>query len=407
MSDLTAGLALLLFLVCWFSPFLFVPELAARGFLSEPPPVPVAFEIERQGTPGARVRAPISNETRLERLSPEQARRLSDWLASWSRPNVDSTTAHHAEVEAAIARLYGTSSDSRLRFRWVGSPRAAPVTERNPFSPPDRRRLLPKATHLGLNVREQVLEQIAPSLDAQIRIALGRKGSGWQDYLTILNAFPSRRLVDLAAMDGASPRFDDQVAFYLCCREVLGVRFDDLTSARLDLLAHTAKCFGWWWPHRWLCVVSEAPSALHRDDRARLHHPRGPAVQFCDGFSVHAWHGTTVPKAWITAPAKLPPRVALTRPNLEQRRAALEIIGWKRVVDELQPRFIDTDADPAVGQLLEADLPELGPARFLKVRCGTGREFVLAVPRWMRTAAEANAWTYDLSADEYKLEVRT
>jgi hypothetical protein len=42
----------------------------------------------------------------------------------------------------------------------------------------------------------------------------------------------------------------------------------------------------------------------------------------------------------------------------------------------------------------------------LRVRCGTGREFVLAVPPTVLSAREANAWTYGLSPEEYQLEAR-
>jgi hypothetical protein len=47
------------------------------------------------------------------------------------------------------------------------------------------------------------------------------------------------------------------------------------------------------------------------------------------------------------------------------------------------------------------------PARFLRVRCATGRDFVLSVPLQMRTALEANAWTYGMNPEDYQLEVRT
>ena len=70
---------------------------------------------------------------------------------------------------------------------------------------------------------------------------------------------------------------------------------------------------------------------------------------------------------------------------------------------------------PAVDGIIDSlptfafdDLPEeLRFARFLKVRCATGREFVLGVPLEMRTAREANAWTYQLHTDDYPLDVRT
>ncbi len=100
--------------------------------------------------------------------------------------------------------------------------------------------------------------------------------------------------------------------------------------------------------------------------------------------------------------------VALTWNNTEQRRAAAEIIGWRRVLEWLRAITIDKDIDPEIGELVEGYLPDgEGRARFLKVQCGTGRQFVLSVPVEMRTAREANAWTYGLEPDEYRLEART
>ena len=63
--------------------------------------------------------------------------------------------------------------------------------------------------------------------------------------------------------------------------------------------------------------------------------------------------------------------------------------------------------DPTVGELLDARMPDGGTLRFLRVRCGTGREFALSVPPTMRTAREANAWTYGLTQETYELEART
>jgi hypothetical protein len=99
--------------------------------------------------------------------------------------------------------------------------------------------------------------------------------------------------------------------------------------------------------------------------------------------------------------------LALTWPNIEQRRCLAEIIGWKRVIEKLQPRVVDADADPEIGTLLEVDLPNSPGEKFLKVLCGTKREFVLPVPPEMQSAAQANAWTWGLSKEEYRPEVRT
>jgi len=83
------------------------------------------------------------------------------------------------------------------------------------------------------------------------------------------------------------------------------------------------------------------------------------------------------------------------------------MVGWDRVLEALHRVTVDKHDDPQVGELVEVDLPLDGPSRLLKVRCGTGRTFVLSVPPTMGTALEANAWTYGLPASEYHIEVRT
>lgn len=46
--------------------------------------------------------------------------------------------------------------------------------------------------------------------------------------------------------------------------------------------------------------------------------------------------------------------------------------------------------------------------RFLVVRCGTERSFAIRVPQTMKTALEAQAWTWGLEPDQFvRPEVRT
>jgi hypothetical protein len=88
-----------------------------------------------------------------------------------------------------------------------------------------------------------------------------------------------------------------------------------------------------------------------------------------------------VPKEWILSPKSVLPETALTWPNVEQRRAAAEIVGWGRVLDQLQCETIDADPDPLIGTLLRVVLPDAQGAHdeFLRVRCPTGRDFALCV----------------------------
>jgi hypothetical protein len=152
-------------------------------------------------------------------------------------------------------------------------------------------------------------------------------------------------------------------------------------------------------PSRGFCVITARPSFIKRDAAGRLHAEDGNAIEWPDGWGVACWHGTRVPLEWPTSKESLTPTMALTWQNIEQRRAACEILGWARILGALNASVVDESEDPQIGTLLEVDLPDSPRERFLRVRCGTGREFVLPVDPKCRTAASANAWSFGTTAD--------
>jgi hypothetical protein len=287
-----------------------------------------------------------------------------------------------------------------VRFQWVASPGAAWEVALFLGFRPELGWKDPRLKIPGYAIRP-VGELPAVAIE-QIRGELTRAASVWRDMPVILGAMPGS-----SSLSGLSAPSDHAPRFLTCCRDVLVVRYHDGADEELDAFMQTARCFSWWWPTESTCVVSMRPTVVHRDQEGRLHHPHEPAVEFRDGFSAFAWHGTGVPESWIRRPETLSVDQALEWPDFAQRRAAQQIIGWKRIVDALRGCTIDADADPSIGELVETVLPNGRRVVFLKVRCGTGRDFVLSVPQWMRTAREANAWTYGLSPDQYQPEVRT
>jgi hypothetical protein len=151
---------------------------------------------------------------------------------------------------------------------------------------------------------------------------------------------------------------------------------------------------GYRFMHAKFCIVADRPRVLTKDERNRPHAERGPHLAWSDGFERYAWHGVMVPKEWITSPGALDAKTALTWPNIEQRRAAAEILGWSKILSEVPCRVLDKDPDPMIGELLEVDLPDSPKAKFLRVRCGTGREFCLPMPPEVKTALVGNAWSF-------------
>lgn len=211
-----------------------------------------------------------------------------------------------------------------------------------------------------------------------------------------------RRELSSASSDNTYSQYDlAELSKYMCLADANLIPKTPIMEA-LHSLCLSA---GWVLPSRKVCFVSERPEILKTDDRGLPHCQDGPAIKYSDGYSLHAWHGVRFPKNWIEKPPS--PSAALKWPNIEQRRIACEMIGWDKILDELNAVVINCDDDPEIGELVSVVLPGIGTEQFLRVRCGTGRNFALPVPPEMKTALEANAWTWELEPHQYKPEVRT
>ena len=197
----------------------------------------------------------------------------------------------------------------------------------------------------------------------------------------------------------------DWLGYYEYFYKVLGIEACKKLEGFMELAQHC----GWLNMYEDVVVFQDRPEVLKFDDQKRLHSEDGPAILYSDGYAVYSWHGVAIPSAWIESREELTAKEALSWDNIEQRRCACEIIGWANVLRELNARTIDVDDNPMIGTLVEVDIPDVGEnEKFLKVLCGTGREFAIPVPPDMTTALEATAWTYGLDGDILReLEVRT
>lgn len=194
--------------------------------------------------------------------------------------------------------------------------------------------------------------------------------------------------------------------YLTACRDILGLRLKEFE--KYAPWEQAAIHGGFRIMHERFCIVSDFPEALRIDDQNQPHCDFGPSHRWRDGWSLYHWHGIRIPATWIEEKEKLAPETALKWDNVEQRRAAGEIIGMHRVLDLLNCKVIDQHPNPEVGTLVEADIPEIGRERFLRVRCGTGREFALCVPPDTRSALEAQSWGWGKDPDDFVLpEVRT
>jgi len=180
------------------------------------------------------------------------------------------------------------------------------------------------------------------------------------------------------------------LAFFDFYKEVAGI---DYKTAIAGHMLNALHC-GWWWAFDEECIMSDKCTEVHLDAEDRPHNPKGPALGYKDGLGIYAWHGLSVYKSWIMTPDSVDCMKVLNERNAERRRAGVEILGWERILKALKVKVLDTDPDPQIGELLETDLPDQPRQKFIRVKCGTGRQFCLPVPPEVKTALEGNAWTF-------------
>ena len=332
---------------------------------------------------------------KIEKLTAEQAALLPQFRAQWLQWGINTDRADRAKAEAAVLAMRARiGTTKRPIFVWCESPATVALAvhflKSEPFkkwadSIPDTLESSlwsslesSLGSSLGSSLRSSLWSSLGSSLESSLESILGNFWWGQHDSYWI--------------------------AFYLFCRDVVGVKYAAQKSSDLDLWRDVSQSCCWWQCYENYVIISDRPTVCCMDDRDVLHCQSGPALAFADGWMVHAWHGVSVPAEWIEDKLSLTPSVALRQTNTEQRRAACEILGWDSILRDLKAKTIERDHDPEIGELLEVELPYAGRERFLRVRCGTGRTFAIPVPPDMETALEANAWTYDLPTDLLKMK---
>lgn len=352
----------------------------------------------------------------------EVARHREEWLgrALSARP------ADRPAAEAAISALYRSMGFPAPRFHWVSSPLAATCT----LPPGNRGRRAEVIEELERWPVVAVLKAAAVEIRLAADTAERRAHSGVRDELRAFQqsleacvwAVHRPALVQgserALRLDGwyrtsAAP----WTAYHDGLRSLAGVVFDPGHARILDLFKAVASAVNWWWPREHVCVVSERPLEIHteadgRAGRRRLHRADGPAVRYADGWTTHAWHGTTVPEWVIADPAV--ERIAAER-NVEVRRCAIERIGWADYLDRAGLALLATAPDPGNpgSELRLYDSGREDTRVLLAVngsleRDGRRRRYGLTVPGHFLDPVAAAAWTYGLHRDQYaRLSRRT
>ncbi|HSV48341.1 MAG TPA: hypothetical protein VLJ58_21310 [Ramlibacter sp.] len=348
--------------------------------------------------------------TRIDALTPEQAARFADWTKQWIEIGLSTEPADFdAATEAALRAYKLANLEKPMVVLRMGSPYGATLGGTIAWA---------MLRELGAQVESQVWSQVRSQVESQVgsqvesqvwsqvrsQVESQVESQVWSQVESQVESQVGSQVGSAVNNDRGGAFWASWCAYVSFFRDVMG--WKDPVLERFTIDEALTKSCGWVWWHENVLAISDRPTVIRRDDSGRLHGEKGPSIAYRDGWSLYHWHGVAVPEEWITRKA-ITPTEALHWPNVEQRRAACEILGWANILNELNAKVIDKDDDEEIGSLLEVNLPDSGPERFLSVRCGTGRRFALPVPREVDTALAANAWTYGLDRLSFKPEIRT
>ena len=328
---------------------------------------------------------------KITKLTPAQTARFGEWSKKWVNIGLSTAPANFESAEVAALKIYDLLKLERpLVVLRLSSPYGAVVGGVLALEVLKKLKIKKVWSQVGSQVGSQVRSQVESQVESQVRSQVWSQVESQAYYNLYHGAF--------WASWGAYVSF---------LRDVCG--WTNSILSRFELEETLIKSCNYVWWHENVLAISDRPSVLNRDREGRLHCETGPSIAYRDGWSLWHWHGVAVPSEWITNRKKLSPKTALTHTNIEQRRAALEIVGWPRVLRELKAKVIDEHSDPQYGSLLEVKLPDLdNKSKFLTAQCGTKREFAIGVPPEINTVAQAQAWLTGLPENEFEFPpVRT
>ena len=372
----------------------------------------------------------MATKTKLERLTDEQEAQIAPWRDQWIAHGLNTEPAHRPRAEAGVRLAYQAAGlEPPHIFIWLDSPLAgcygAAMLANLPKGAQVRAQVGDQVwaqvrDQVWAQVRDQVWAQVRDQVRAQVRDQV-RAQVGAQVWAQVWAQVGAQVGAQVWAQvgDQVGDQVWDQVHKSAWGQHDAWLSFHDFMhrvvavpgAERIEGLTEVAQSAGWWWPFKGAVILTERPTALHRDAENRLHNEDGPALSYPDGWSIWAWHGVRVPQWAIEAPTA---ELIHAEGNVEIRRCAIERLGWDAYIRQADLQLSDPVADPGnPGQELRLSQPlDLfgGDEELVRVlictngtveRDGTRRSFGLTVPAVVTTPIAAAAWGYDLTPKQY------
>jgi hypothetical protein len=142
------------------------------------------------------------------------------------------------------------------------------------------------------------------------------------------------------------------------------------------------------------------PDMVNIDINKRIHSENSCSVHFKDGYEIYSWHGTIIPKSWITNKDLITKDVVLNEQNAEIRRVLQEILGSEEFCKRLECEIVDSKID-GQGNLMslwrskERDIVCNEFIQYYDCTCpSTKRRYFLCVPETCKNVEDAKRYTF-------------
>ena len=98
-----------------------------------------------------------------------------------------------------------------------------------------------------------------------------------------------------------------------------------------------------------VCICSEMPTKIHRNNNLRLHSEDSYAIEWADGYGIYCWNGLAVDERFIKQPETLDREYILGEDNAEKRRCIMERLGGSEYYNRIYGKdglvVVDEDTD--------------------------------------------------------------
>jgi hypothetical protein len=368
---------------------------------------------------------------RIDSLTDAQRERMDSWADEWIEIGLRTGPADRPAFESAARRCYKHAGIPWPdRVVWVSSPLvmaiAAPVsaliihmTKRDAVSGAVR------GAVRGA-VDDAVDDAVDGAVDDAVRDAVRGAVGGAVDG-AVRGAVDIRKAVSGCVLHGWRNYIGGQLwaggwwwggAYTSFFREVCGLELEPDLWARGVAYEETIKSACWWYPHRDFVMVCERPTGIYRElanpdhprgwGSHRLHCETGPAIAWPDGWGVYAVHGVRVPARIIERPESITHGEITSEKNAEIRRVMMERYGLDRYLADCGAKPIHADEYGELYRMPGMTLPLVRVVNSTPEPDGTSNIYVLTAAREdCRTAHDAVASTFGLTADQYQPAVET